>query len=86
MVYLVMDGELVRSLREDRDLTKRGLAEEAGISVSTAYRVEREEPVTFRTGRAVPRLGACARPRVVTRWGRGYPSFAGMSRPITERR
>jgi transcriptional regulator with XRE-family HTH domain len=53
MVYLAMDGEQVRSLREQKGLSKRALASAAGISVSTAARAEREGPVTFRTGRAV---------------------------------
>jgi transcriptional regulator with XRE-family HTH domain len=51
--HLVMNSERVRSLREDRDLTKRGLAAEAGISAETVRRVELEQPVYFRTGRAM---------------------------------
>ena len=50
---LVMNGQQVRSLREEKGLTKRCLAALAGVSVNTARRVEAEEPVTFRTGRAV---------------------------------
>jgi transcriptional regulator with XRE-family HTH domain len=53
MVYVVMNSEQVRELREERGLSKRALATVAGISVSTAKSVEREVPVTFRTGRAV---------------------------------
>ena len=52
-MYVVMNRERVRSLREERGLSKRGLARAAGISAETARRVELEEPVTFRTRRAV---------------------------------
>ena len=40
-------------LRDEKGSSRRALATEAGISVNTARRVEREVPVTFRTGRAV---------------------------------
>jgi transcriptional regulator with XRE-family HTH domain len=53
MGYVVMDKERVKELREERGMTRRDLAGMAGISVSTAKRVERQVPVTFRTGRAV---------------------------------
>jgi len=52
-VYVVMNSEKVRSLREQKGVTKRDLATEAGVSVSTSKRVEREAPVTFRTRRVV---------------------------------
>jgi transcriptional regulator with XRE-family HTH domain len=52
-VFLVMDSERVRELREQKGMSRRDLAAAAGISVSTAGRVEREAPVTFRTGRKV---------------------------------
>jgi transcriptional regulator with XRE-family HTH domain len=52
-VYVGMNSEQVRSLREERGLSKRGLAAAASVSVSTVKRVEREEPVYFRTGRRV---------------------------------
>jgi transcriptional regulator with XRE-family HTH domain len=48
-----MEGKQVRSLREEKRMSRRDLAGVAGVSVSTAKRVERELPVTFRTGRAV---------------------------------
>jgi len=53
MGYVVIDSEQVRSLREQKGMTRRNLAAEAGVSVSTARRVEGEVPVTFRTDRAV---------------------------------
>jgi len=53
MGYVVMDSERVRELREERGMTRRDLAGEAGISVDTVRSVEREKPVTFRTGCAV---------------------------------
>jgi transcriptional regulator with XRE-family HTH domain len=52
-VYVVMDSEQVRSLREQKGMSRRDLAGAAGVSAETARRVEREVPVTFRTGRAV---------------------------------
>lgn len=52
-MYVVMNAERVRSLREQKGMTRRDLAGAAGVSVQTASRAEREEPVTFRTGRAV---------------------------------
>jgi transcriptional regulator with XRE-family HTH domain len=52
-VYVVMHSERVKELREQKGLSNCALATEAGVSVSTAKRVEREVPVTFRTERAV---------------------------------
>jgi transcriptional regulator with XRE-family HTH domain len=52
-VCVVMNSERVQSLREERGLSRRDLATAAGVSETTARRVEREEPVTFRTGRKV---------------------------------
>jgi transcriptional regulator with XRE-family HTH domain len=53
MGYVVMDDERVQELREQKGMSRRDLAGVAGISMTTARRVEGEEPVTFRTGRAV---------------------------------
>jgi DNA-binding XRE family transcriptional regulator len=62
-VYLKMDGEKIRSLREAKGMTRTDLAAVAGISVSTAERVEREKLVLFSTGRAVAEaLGAAPSP------------------------
>ena len=70
-MYVVMNGERVRNLREEKGLSKRGLAAAAGVSVKTARNVEREVPVAFRTGRAVANaLGVEPSPslgRVLTR-------------------
>ena len=52
-MYVVMNAERVQSLREEKGLSKRGLAATASVSDTTHRRVEREEPVYFRTGRAV---------------------------------
>jgi transcriptional regulator with XRE-family HTH domain len=49
----VMNSERVRSLREEKGLSKRDLAAAASVSETTLRRVEHEEPVCFRTGRAV---------------------------------
>jgi transcriptional regulator with XRE-family HTH domain len=52
-MYVVMNSERVRSLREGRGLSKRGLAAAASVSETTLRRVERGEPLYFRTGRTV---------------------------------
>jgi lambda repressor-like predicted transcriptional regulator len=52
-VYVVMNSEQVRELHEERGLSKRDLAAAASVSETTLRRVELEEPVYFRTGRAV---------------------------------
>jgi DNA-binding XRE family transcriptional regulator len=54
-VYVVMNTDRVKQLREQKGMTRRDLAAAVGISVFTARSVERENPVTFRTGRAVAR-------------------------------
>jgi transcriptional regulator with XRE-family HTH domain len=53
MGYVRMNTEQVQTLREQKGMTRRDLTAVAGISMTTARRVEGEEPVTFRTGRAV---------------------------------
>ena len=55
-MYVVMNSERVQSLREEKGLSKRGLASLASVSETTHRRVEREEPVHFRTGRAVAKV------------------------------
>ena len=52
-MYVVMNKERVQELREERGLSKQALAGVAGISVTTARKLEREEPVFFSTGRKV---------------------------------
>ena len=42
-MYLEMKGARVQELREDKGLSKRGLADVASISMSTARRVEGED-------------------------------------------
>ena len=70
-MYVVLDSEQVRILREEKGLSKRDLAAAASVSETTLRRVEREEPVYFRTGRAVAKaLGVGPSPslgRVLTR-------------------
>jgi DNA-binding XRE family transcriptional regulator len=44
-VYVVMNSERVQSLREEKGLSKRGLASLASVSEATLRRIEREEPV-----------------------------------------
>jgi len=50
---LVMNAERVQELREGQGMSRRALADAAGISAETVRRAEREVPVTFRTGRAL---------------------------------
>ena len=53
MGYVVMNSERVAELLEEKGITRRDLAAAASVSETTLRRVEREEPVYFRTGRAV---------------------------------
>ena len=39
-MYVVMDGEKIGELRQERGFSRQELAEEAGVSVSTLRRVE----------------------------------------------
>lgn len=44
-MYVAMNPERVRELRGLRGMSKRELAAEAGVSETTARRVERGEPI-----------------------------------------
>jgi transcriptional regulator with XRE-family HTH domain len=44
-VYAVMNSKRLEELREEKGLSKRELAEAAGISMKTLRRVESEKPV-----------------------------------------
>jgi transcriptional regulator with XRE-family HTH domain len=52
-MYVELFGEQVKSLREERGMTKRDLAEAAGISRTTVRNAERGEPVRTKTARGV---------------------------------
>jgi transcriptional regulator with XRE-family HTH domain len=52
-MYVVMNNQRVQELREEKGLSKRDLATAAGVSETALKRVEREEPVAFRTRRKV---------------------------------
>ena len=48
-MFAVMNSKRVQELREKKGLSRQKLAAAAGISLSTANRVEREEPVQVAT-------------------------------------
>jgi transcriptional regulator with XRE-family HTH domain len=52
-VFVEMYGEQVRALREGRGMSKRDLANAAGVSPKTARNAERGEPVRTKTARGV---------------------------------
>jgi DNA-binding XRE family transcriptional regulator len=56
LVYAVMDGEKIEEMRQERGLSRRELAQEAGISVETVRSVERGERVRAKTGWKVARV------------------------------
>jgi transcriptional regulator with XRE-family HTH domain len=56
LVYAVMDGEKIRAMPQERDLSRQELAQEAGIAVETVARVERGDRVQARTGWRVARV------------------------------
>jgi transcriptional regulator with XRE-family HTH domain len=55
-MYGVMDGEKIEAMRQERGLSRRELAEKAGISMSTMRRVEHGGRVRGRTGWRVARV------------------------------
>lgn len=52
-MYVAMYGERVREFREEKGMSKRGLAAAAGITPKAARRAEREEPVSLWTARKI---------------------------------
>jgi len=52
-MYVEMHGDKVQELRSARGMSRRDLAAAAGISLSTAWRAERAEPVRVSTAKAV---------------------------------
>jgi transcriptional regulator with XRE-family HTH domain len=52
-VYVVMNSEQVRSLREEKGFSKRGLAAAAGVTQKTARKTERSQPVSRKTARKI---------------------------------
>jgi transcriptional regulator with XRE-family HTH domain len=49
VVRIKMHAEKVRHLREERGLSKRALAQEAGLARKTGLRAERSQPVSVNT-------------------------------------
>ena len=52
-MFVEMYAEQVKTLREERGMTKRDLAVAAGISTTTARNAERGVPVRTKTARSV---------------------------------
>ena len=52
-MYVELFPERVKTLREERGMSKRDLAAAAGISTTTARNAERGEPVRSKTARKV---------------------------------
>jgi DNA-binding transcriptional regulator YiaG len=55
-MYGVMDGEKIQEMRQGRGLSRRQLAQEAGISMNTLRSGERGERVRAATARRVARV------------------------------
>jgi transcriptional regulator with XRE-family HTH domain len=51
----ILDGQRLRQLRRQRDLSQEGLAERAGVSLTTVVRLERQARAPCR-GRTLGRL------------------------------
>ncbi len=54
-MYVQLYPEQVKTLREERGMTKRDLAAAAGVSATTARNAERGAPVRSKTARKVAR-------------------------------
>jgi transcriptional regulator with XRE-family HTH domain len=55
-VYVIMDGEKIEAMRQERGLSRQEFAEEAGIAASTLRSVERAERVRRKTAWRVARV------------------------------
>ncbi len=55
-MYGVMDCEKIEAMRQERGLSRRELAQQAGISMSTLRSVERGHRVRRKTGWQVARV------------------------------
>jgi transcriptional regulator with XRE-family HTH domain len=52
-MFVVMDGEQIQELRQERGLSRPQFAQEAGVSVSTLANLERGANVRLKTARKV---------------------------------
>ncbi len=48
-MYGVIDGEKLRAMREERGLSRQGLAKEAGVALETVSKAERGHRVRSKT-------------------------------------
>jgi DNA-binding XRE family transcriptional regulator len=55
-MYVVMSSEKIEAMRQERGLSRQGLAREAGLAVATVGSVERGERVRVKTARSVARV------------------------------
>jgi transcriptional regulator with XRE-family HTH domain len=78
-VYARMDGEKIEAMREERGLSRRELAQEAGISMTTLRRVERGERVQAKTAKRVARVFGI-HPKEIGRPVRRDPLLAAATR------
>jgi transcriptional regulator with XRE-family HTH domain len=65
-MYLVMNSKRIQELREEKGLSRRELAEAAGISMDTLRRVEREEPVSLKTAFHIAEVLEVPHPRAIS--------------------
>ncbi len=79
-MYVELYSERVKALREEQGMTKRDLAEAAGISKTTARNAERGLPVRSKTARKVAAALGSTRPSpsAARRIGRRYTNGAGV--------
>jgi transcriptional regulator with XRE-family HTH domain len=83
-MYVKLSPEKVRELREERDISRRELAEAAHVSVDTVRRIETGKgPVRLKTARAVALLGLDLEdPRILRASGAASPLDSDVRRRV----